>query len=48
VQPDGKRARTDQAAGGGSGPTGQQVRRIGAKAERAAKSGSGSGTGKKK
>jgi hypothetical protein len=48
VQPDGKRARTDQAAGGGSGPTGQQVRRSGAKGGKAAKSGSGSGTGKKK
>jgi hypothetical protein len=48
AQPDGKRARTDQAAGGGSGPTGLQVRRSGAKGGKAAKSGSGSGTGKKK
>ncbi len=48
VQPEGKRARTDQAAGGGSGPTGQQVRQSGAKGGRAAKPGPGSGTGKKK
>ncbi len=48
AQPDGKRARTDQAAGGGSGPSGLQVRRSGAKGGKAAKSGSGAGTGKKK
>jgi len=48
AQPDGKRARTDQAAGGGSGPSGLQVRRSGAIGGKAAKSGSGSGTGKKK
>ena len=47
-QPAGKRARTDQAVGGGDGPTGPRAPRSGAKGGRAAKPGPGSGTGHKK
>ena len=45
--PAGKRARTDQAVGGGNGSVGQRVPRSGAKGGRAAKPGPGSGTGRK-
>jgi hypothetical protein len=46
-QPAGKRARTDQAVGGGNGSAGQRVPRSGAKGGRAAKPGPGSGTSRK-
>ncbi len=47
-QPAGKRARADQAVGGGNAPTGQRAPRSGAKGVKAAKPGPGSGTGRKK
>jgi hypothetical protein len=49
-QPAGKRARTDQAVGGGNAAAGQRAGRSGAKGGRAAKPkpGSGSGAGRKK
>jgi hypothetical protein len=46
-QPAGKRARTDQAVGGGNVSAGQRAPRSGAKGGRAAKPGPGSGTGRK-
>ncbi len=47
-QPAGKRARADQAVGGGNAPTWQRASRSGAKGGKAAKPGPGSGTGRKK
>ncbi len=47
-QPAGKRARADHAVGGGNAPTGQRAPRSGAKGVKAAKTGSGTGTGRKK
>jgi hypothetical protein len=46
--PAGKRARADQDVGGGKAPTGPRAPRSGAKGARAGKSGSGTGTGRKK